>query len=220
MEDNKTEVQSAEGSVKTESETQYAGKFNSVDSLEKGYKDLEKYLGSKNSSAEELDILKKQTSIPETYSTEKEIDTDVLLSLQSEANALGLNQSQFDKFIDHKITERESKESGVKVKQEELLKLYGEDTFNQLKLYMQKEHGLSDSTVNNLSKEEIEFFNGKRKALNESSIDNVSHYSQSKVTRQDVDNALNSFYAAKKSGNIDAANSEYKKYIKLSRMSR
>lgn len=220
MENNKTEHNTEENNQSVEEDKKYAGKFENVDSLEKGYKDLERYLGSRNSSAEELEALKKQISVPETYSTEKEIDADLLLSLQSEASSLGLNQSQFDKFVDHKISEIESHNSNSIKKKEELLKLYGEDTFNQLNLYMQKEHGLSDDTVNNLSKEEIAFFNEKRKALNESSIDNSSHYSSTKVTKQDVQDALNSFYAAKRSGNLEDANVKYDKYIKLSRMSR
>lgn len=213
---NETTNEAADNQETTTEMVKLAGKFNDVESLEKGYKDLEKHLGARSGVQQEYDALKSATVVPESYESIEnlEIDSETLISLQENAKVLGLNQSQYAKYVDNFAAKQEQLVAKANESVATKVEKYGENGYKQLASYIKSEHGLSENTISNLSDEELLSFSKRRTSFMESSIDTGSHYG-GRISGEDVSQAYAKFNQLPPG---TAKNEAYNKWVKLSEM--
>ncbi len=96
MENNEIENPVTDEAVTTHPPKLYAGKYKSIEELEKAYKNSAKVFNENKSLQEKL----KSYEVPESYSLpEVSLAEPVLNDLQKLAKSAGLNQEQFNKTI-------------------------------------------------------------------------------------------------------------------------
>lgn len=123
----------------------YAGKFKTIEELEKGYS---------NSAVvfDENEKLKKQvqesTTVPDVYQnpSDVELDQNRVKDLQARAKESGMTQAQYDKFV----RSDKARVEANKARFDDARKEVGEETMNLLKDYVSKQYPpeLADNMLN------------------------------------------------------------------------
>jgi hypothetical protein len=110
----------------------YAGKFNSIEELEEGYKNSAKVYDANQALTKQLSDF---TTIPEDYSLpEGMAEMDGINEIKHVARQSGINQTQFDKMVKAAIESETIRSSRM----EEAKKSIGEPTLQVLDSYIKK----------------------------------------------------------------------------------
>lgn len=130
--DNETKK---EGEGNTPPPKKYAGKFDSVEELETGYKNSAKIFDENTQLKSRVEEL---TKVPETYLAPKdlEIDPNRLPELQARAREAGMTQTQYEKFLHSDKARVESHKSNF----ETAKKALGDEKINLLTDYAKKNY--------------------------------------------------------------------------------
>jgi hypothetical protein len=123
----------------------YAGKFNTVEELEIGYKNsLPTFQENEQLKAK----LEEQTKVPDTYQNPSDIELEAnrVADIQARAKASGMTQSQYEKFVRDDKARVDAHQSAFEASRKEV----GEETINLLKDYVSKNYPkeLQDTMVN------------------------------------------------------------------------
>lgn len=174
-----------------------AGKFKTVEDLEKSYTQLQTLMGQRANVQTEFEALKAQNSVPESYNVESlDVEHEVLTDWQAKAKRLGLTQSQFDNFCQSNIDSKVKIDEQRKDAELNKAKKYGEGVYEQTKKYIASEHKLSESTIKNLSEDELTHFSRLHKKFTESPQITGSTSAVYQVTRTQVNEAREAYNEA------------------------
>ncbi len=136
----------------------YAGKYQSVEELENGYREstktVQQLLSQKQALEAEQLSLSKQYQTPDDYVVKEDVVIDTMDALKQEAKALGLTQAQFEKRLQNEC-EREAQRQQAQA----LLKAAAgsDDKLERVKRHLQDEMGerLSAAILNNMTPEDF-----------------------------------------------------------------
>ncbi len=136
----------------------YAGKYQSVEELENGYREstktVQQLLSQKQALEAEQLTLSKQYQTPDDYVAKEDIVIENMDALKQEAKSLGLTQAQFEKRLQNEC-EREAQRQQARA----LLKAAAgsDDKLERVKRHLQDEMGerLSNTLINNMTPEDF-----------------------------------------------------------------
>ncbi len=141
----------------------YVDRFKSVESLEEGYKELEKAFSSKSQYEtkynevkdykEKYEELSKKAHVPDEYTAKGvllEVGESELRELAEEAKGYGMTQDQFDNWSEKRV------EASKKSKKERV------EVSDELKKYLSDSVGMSDNLINSFDSKDAERYESMR----------------------------------------------------------
>lgn len=166
----------------------YAGKFNSVEDLEAGYKNAAKVFDENQALKTQLDSI---TKVPDNYMnpSDVELDESRVADIQARAKESGMTQAQYEKFL----RSDKARVDQHKQKFEDARKELGDENINILTDYVSKYY--PKELQDNMLKTFIRDKNARQAALNHRQqllsntvpgVRSVSAPSGYTVTQQDV----------------------------------
>lgn len=182
----------------------YANKYNSVEELEEGYKEVAASFDRRSNYETKFNDLSDKYKVPEEYDAKGDLldaDKDFLREIAEEAKGNNLTQDQFDKFALNRYKK-------VKVGLEKEAQRPKAD--EKLTTYLKDSVGMTDRLIGQLSKEEIQLFSDKRIE----SLNTDTNIYSSGSTTQSVDKAAlyKKFKRLDKGTNRFAADKAYQDY--------
>lgn len=133
--------------------TKILGRFETQSDLEKGYTELETAFSQKQNWEKKYN---NDLAVPDNYVKDdsiEDIDDDFLKSTSDEAKKLNLTQSQFNKYAKDKYDLKLAKEKSIADNKFDIK----ENVTN----YLKDNLGLTDATINLLSKEDVAVYEDK-----------------------------------------------------------
>lgn len=191
-------------------EVKYCGKYDSPEALEKGYKELQK-------KHDELAQKSKSFVIPDEYEINEDlklVDNEIIDSIKKDAIKYNMTQDQFEKNVKDRVNKYELKNKSLKEVKDAL-----SDDYDILKDYVTKDMGLSESTFNKMSIDELKTINKIRdEALSTKTKMGGGAGTPSIVTEKDVHKAFVDLQNARKSGSSESINRAIKTYSETIKM--
>lgn len=129
------------------------GRFENHSELEKAYKELEASYSKKENWEKKYN---QDLSHPENYMHNEEIkhiEEEFLKDISDEAKNLNLNQLQFNKYAKEKYD--------IKIKNESEKELNKVEIKENISKFLKEDIGLTDNTINLLSKNDVEIYEKK-----------------------------------------------------------
>jgi len=182
----------------------YAGKYNSIEELEEGYKEVAASFDKRSNYETKFNELSDKYKVPDEYDAKGDLldaDKDFLRETAEEAKSNNLTQDQFDKFA----LKRYKKVKADLEKEEQRPK-----ADEKLTTYLKDKVGMTDGLIGQLSKEDIQSFSDKRiDSLNT----NTNVYNSSSTTQPvDKDALYKTFKRLDKGTDRLAADKAYQIY--------
>ncbi len=194
--------------MENESPTLYMGKYDSVEKLTDGFRELQ-------TKHDALAQNKNSYTVPEQYVVAEQfkfVNDDAIKEASDIASKRSYTQSQFDSHLSDALASQDTS----KAERESIKKEYGAE-WEGISSYVTEDLGLSKATFNRLSKEEL----GKIKTMRESTF-NPSAPSGgaaapvSKVTEGDCRSAFKAIQEAKRGGSSSIVGRAIANYRNLS----
>lgn len=192
-------------STNTEANTKdkILGRFDTHEELEKSYKELETAYSKKQNWEKKYT---EDLTIPENYLKDEsieDIDDEFLVDASKEAKRLGLNQKQFNVYAkdryDKKLeAEKKNEDNKVEIKE-------------NIKKFLKDDVGLTDNTINLLSKEDVNIYENKyQESLNtNNSVNNSYHHVDKQKLKKE---AYRELKEAERTGNRFDKENAFKKW--------
>lgn len=136
-----------------------------LEKLQKQVNDKENYIQQQAQQLEEFKNTQNSLSKPEQYvinDSMVSVGKDLIETAKVKADELGLNQEQFDRYLNSEVSRHNDAENKVKTNLQDKQMEFGKENLDAIEQFAKEKRGLSDASLAGLSIAELKNFNAQR----------------------------------------------------------